>query len=32
VKFYGSTAVSASAGSDFDAIGVAWQVRWGGGL
>jgi hypothetical protein len=32
VKFYGSKAVSASAGGDFDAVGVAWQYRWGGGL
>jgi hypothetical protein len=32
VKFYGSTAVSSGAGGDFDAVGVAWQYRWGGGL
>jgi hypothetical protein len=32
VKLFGSTAVTTSAGGDFDAVGVAWQVRWGGGL
>ena len=32
VKFYGSTAVRTSAGTDFKAVGVAWQFRWGGGL
>jgi hypothetical protein len=32
VKFYGSTALSASAGGDFNAFGLAWQYRWGGGL
>jgi hypothetical protein len=28
----GSTGVSTRTGSDFDAIGIAWQYRWGGGL
>jgi len=32
VKFYGSTALSASAGGDFNAFGLAWQYRWGGGM
>jgi Putative MetA-pathway of phenol degradation len=32
VKFYGSTATRTTAGTDFKAIGVAWQYRWGGGL
>ncbi|MBK5095623.1 MAG: transporter, partial [Deltaproteobacteria bacterium] len=32
VKLYGSTGVSTRTGTDFDAIGVAWQVRWGAGL
>lgn len=32
LKLYGSTAVTSSAGSDFDAVGVAWQYRWGGGF
>lgn len=32
VKAYGSSGVSARTGSDFDAVGLAWQYRWGGGL
>jgi hypothetical protein len=32
VKLYASTGVSARTGSDFDAVGIAWQYRWGGGL
>ncbi|HET6780701.1 MAG TPA: transporter [bacterium] len=32
VKLYGSTGVSTRTGSDFDAVGIAWQYRWGGGL
>jgi hypothetical protein len=32
VKLYASTGVSSRTGSDFDAIGIAWQYRWGGGL
>jgi len=32
VKLYGSTGVSTRTGSDFDAAGIAWQYRWGGGL
>ncbi len=32
VKLYASTGVSTRTGSDFDAIGIAWQYRWGGGL
>jgi hypothetical protein len=32
LKFYASTGVSARTGGDFDAVGVAWQARWGGGL
>jgi hypothetical protein len=32
VKLYASTGVSTRTGSDFDAIGIAWQHRWGGGL
>jgi hypothetical protein len=32
VKFYASTGVSTRTGGDFDAIGIAWQHRWGGGL
>ncbi len=32
IKFYASSGVSARTGNNFDAIGVAWQYRWGGGL
>ena len=32
VKFFASTGVSTRTGGDFDAIGIAWQHRWGGGL
>ena len=32
LKFYGSTGVAARTGSDFDAVGVAFQYRWGGGI
>jgi len=32
VKIYASTGTSSRTGSDFNAIGIAWQVRWGGGL
>jgi len=32
INLYGSTGVSVRSGSDFDAIGIAWLHRWGGGL
>jgi hypothetical protein len=32
VKLYAHTGVAARAGVDFDAVGAAWQHRWGGGL
>ena len=32
IKLYASTGVSTRTGSNFDAIGIAWQFRWGGGL
>ncbi len=32
IKLYGSTGVSTRTGSDFNAVGIAWQYRWGGGL
>jgi hypothetical protein len=32
IKLYFSTGVSARTGSDFDAAGIAWQTRFGGGL
>ena len=31
VKFYASSGASTRTGSEFTAIGVAWQYRWGGG-
>jgi hypothetical protein len=31
VKLYASTGVSTRTGSNFDAVGIAWQYRWGGG-
>ncbi len=32
VKLYFSSGVSARSGSDFNALGLAWQYRWGAGL
>ncbi|QSX77277.1 transporter [Agrilutibacter solisilvae] len=32
IKLSASSGVSARTGNNFDAIGVAWQHRWGGGL
>lgn len=32
IKLYANTGVSTRAGSDFDAVGLTWQYRWGGGL
>jgi hypothetical protein len=32
IKFYASSGVSARTGNNYDAVGVAWQYRWGGGL
>jgi hypothetical protein len=32
LKLYGVTGFNADWGNDFDAIGVAWQYRWGGGF
>ena len=32
VKLYANTGVSTRTGTDFDAGGIAWQYRWGGGL
>jgi hypothetical protein len=31
VKLYASTGTSTRTGSDFSAVGAAWQHRWGGG-
>jgi hypothetical protein len=32
VKLHASSGVSARTGNNFDAAGLAWQFRWGGGL
>jgi hypothetical protein len=32
VKLYGSIGATSRVGGDFDAVGVAWQYRWGGGI
>lgn len=32
LKLYAHTGVSVRTGTDFDALGAAWQYRWGGGL
>ena len=32
IKLFASSGISARTGNDFDAIGLAWQHRWGGGL
>lgn len=32
MKLFGSTGLSTRTGSDFDAIGILWQYRWGAGL
>ena len=32
IKLHGSTGVYSRSGANFDALGIAWQVRWGGGL
>lgn len=32
VKLYGSAGVYAKTGGEYDIVGLAWQLRWGGGL
>jgi len=32
IKIHATTGLETRTGGDFDTIGVAWQVRWGGGL
>ncbi|HJV65971.1 MAG TPA: transporter [Geomonas sp.] len=32
LKLFASTGVSTRTGSNFDALGVVWQYRWGGGI
>ena len=32
IKFFGSSGVSTRTGTNYDALGIAWQYRWGGGI
>ena len=32
IKLYGTTGVYTKTGSDFDQLGIAWQLRFGGGM
>jgi len=32
IKLFGSSGVSTRTGNNYDALGIAWQYRWGGGL
>jgi outer membrane putative beta-barrel porin/alpha-amylase len=32
IKLYGSTGAIARGGGNYNSAGIAWQVRWGGGL
>ena len=32
IKLFASRGVAVRFGGDYDTIGLAWQVRWGGGL
>ena len=32
IKLFGSSGVSTRTGTNYDALGIAWQYRWGGGL
>jgi hypothetical protein len=32
IKLYGSSGVSTRTGTNYDALGIVWQHRWGGGL
>jgi hypothetical protein len=32
IKLFGNSGVSTRTGTDYDALGVAWQYRWGGGF
>ncbi|HXZ50215.1 MAG TPA: transporter [Usitatibacter sp.] len=32
IKLYASRGLSARTGNSFDLLGIAWQLRWGGGL
>lgn len=32
LKLYGSSGISTRTGSNYDALGIFWQYRWGGGM
>ena len=32
IKLYASTGLSIRTGTDYDAVGAAWQYRWGEGF
>ena len=32
IKLYGSSGVSQRTGNNYDALGLVWQYRWGGGI
>ncbi len=32
IKLFGNSGVSTRTGSDYDALGIAWQYRWGQGM
>ena len=32
IKLFGSSGISTRTGSDYDALGIVWQYRWGAGL
>ncbi len=32
IKLFGSSGVSTRTGTDYDALAIAWQYRWGGGI
>jgi hypothetical protein len=32
IKLFGSSGVSTRTGTNYDALGIAWQYRWGGGI
>ena len=32
IKLFATSGVAARTGNDFDAVGIAWQHRWGGGF
>jgi len=32
IKLFGSSGVSTRTGNNYDALGITWQYRWGGGI